>query len=299
MTPSENASSMARMTTIRRSSILHRAARHYGSHPYGGSLRPKKIGPSASLRVARLVSMPRTRRSVLDGLLEHFLNLGFELRVRHGAYHAHTLQLAVLDASDHERGRSVDPGRRSFRDVLVDRRAKLVRIDARLELGHVHRYRLRVSAELVGLELARVDDHRVPQFPELALLRRTACRSGAAPRVFVERQRKVAADVADLAGVDEVGLDLRERIVVVALAERALVVGVLDHDQRRVFLADREAAGRESHDYLVVDRCRGGGCRVSSRARSDRLVECSQLVEDLLRLLRRNAVGVHESTAAE
>src|ERR1700682_4931565 len=164
------------MTTVRRSSSLPAAAGHHTADI------GKKTATRAMAHVARWSLYPRTRRLVLDWLLEHFLNLGFELLIRHGADHPHALQLAGFDGAEHKRRRPVDARRRAFGDVLVDGGFELVRVDAGLELGHVQRRRLRVSAQLVGLELIRVDDHGVPQFPELALLGRTASRRGAAPR---------------------------------------------------------------------------------------------------------------------
>ena len=131
------------------------------------------------------------------------------------------------------------------------------------------------------------DDHHLPHFPVLTLLRRAAPRGSRAARVLVEIEREVAADEAELSGIDVIRLDLRERGVVELLAERALEVGVLDHDQRCPGVAQGETAGRELVAHLVVQRRR----LLAGLHSFQQLPDLPQLVQDVLGLLVRDAVG--------
>ena len=138
--------------------------------------------------------------------------------------------------------------------------------------------------------------------PELALVGGAARGARGALRERMNRvEREVAADVAQLAGVDVVLLDLLVRGDVELAAERALQVGELDHRQRRVGLAEHEAGDGGELD-VIVD---GGGGRGRDRPAGlsaeragelleqlpDRLQLLQDLIVLLLQRLRRDVHG--------
>ena len=113
-------------------------------------------------------------------------------------------------------------------------------------------------------------------------------------------EREIAAHETQLAGIDVIGLELRVRVGVKALAERALVVGVFHENQRRIVLADGKATGRERHADLValrlrlrLARCRRDGALLQ------RFPNRLELVQNLLRLLRCDALSAHQRSAAK
>src|SRR5262245_33912416 len=94
--------------------------------------------------------------------------------------------------------------------------------------------------------------------PAFALFLRAARRFGSFKGVRVNRfERKVFAHVFDLAGLDVLFLDLRERVVDVLAAERALKVSLLEHSDFGVVLP-LDLATVKSEDHILW-RC---GCTV-------------------------------------
>src|SRR5215510_4792874 len=88
----------------------------------------------------------------------------------------------------------------------------------------------------------------LPEFPLFAgTTRGFSCFEG----IFVNRfERKVSYDIAQLAGINVVFLDLGHRLTDVPATERSLEVGELDHDQFSGFLAFAGCPIDIEHDVL-------------------------------------------------
>ncbi len=107
----------------------------------------------------------------------------------------------------------------------------------------------------VRVERLGVREERFAHLPELSLLARAARRARRTDGQAMRGEREIAHGVAQLPGVDEIALDAGECRCVVLLAERALVVGELDHRERRIGPADDRAAHRADACDRVLGRC--------------------------------------------
>ena len=80
-------------------------------------------------------------------------------------------------------------------------------------------------------------------------------------------QREIAVDKIDFAGVDILRFELGLRLTDEGVAERSLVIAVLDHGDWRIWVAKRALLGlcfgiqrwRGGEGWLVLRRDRGGG----------------------------------------
>ena len=114
----------------------------------------------------------------------------------------------------------------------------------------------------------------MPHLPEFPLLARAPVGARRGDRERMDCiERKIAADVAQLAGVDVVALDLRERGGVELPAERALKIGELHHRQRSVGAAEKVAGDARKRDAFGWSSL------------LDELPDLAQLAENLLILL--------------
>ena len=119
------------------------------------------------------------------------------------------------------------------RDALAHGLRVLAAVHARLERGGIEPRSLRDRDNLIG-GLGRCLEQLGVQLPELALVLRAAGRFVRPERVGMQLiDRIVDEDVTDLAGVDELRVDLRLRLLEVAPAERAVVIGNLHQGQLR------------------------------------------------------------------
>src|SRR4029450_5708581 len=100
----------------------------------------------------------------------------------------------------------------------------------------------------------------VVHLPVFALLARTVCRLGCLEGQRVDGLKgKVAHDVLELAGRDEVPLELGVRLTDVPAAERSLVVGEVAQRQLGILIS-LEGCPIDADDSLGTGPRRAGSC---------------------------------------
>jgi hypothetical protein len=152
----------------------------------------------------------------------------------------------------------------------------LAAVEALAEGGHVEPGSLRDGGELVG-RIHRLLPQPGMQIPELPLVRRAAGGFVRTERVGVKLVDRVMEEhVPDLSGIDVLGIDLRLRLLHVALAERAVIIGNLDERNR----GGRDAVHRRPRD--VHGRPFDG--RSAELPAGHRFQKVAHLVEALLHL---------------
>src|SRR5215470_18416147 len=132
----------------------------------------------------------------------------------------------------HEKGRRAPQLEgQAFLDVRFDVRAELMRVEAGGEALAIEAQARRVAHEIAAREVRHREIEQIVIWPERALGRRTARRLRGGEGTLVGRHGEVLVDEADLAvELPQDLLEGRSR----ALAGRALEVGELDDDDRRV-----------------------------------------------------------------
>jgi hypothetical protein len=181
-------------------------------------------------------------------------------------------------AVDQEGGRAAHPAIGALAIIGRDPRRLLVAVEALPELADVELKLLGIAQErLEILDITAAPAARRGAFeqpvvhrPEAALLGRAVGDMRGQQRAGMDiDQRKIAIDEIDFAGLDillfEPGLRLTDEGVTV----RSLEVAVLDHSDRRVWVALRALFGRGrgilgrrgSEGRLVARRGRSGGAR--------------------------------------
>src|SRR3990172_5498406 len=137
------------------------------------------------------------------------------------------LDRAVLGGlADEKGGCPGDPDGRAGSQVFADGGGILALVQTAVEVVDLQTQIAGKPPQIVDHEGALVLEEPGMHLPVLALLAGAMGGLGGLPRLGMDRvQGEIAEDVSDLAGVDVVLLERRQRVGEVPLAERALVVG--------------------------------------------------------------------------
>src|SRR5208337_3779878 len=149
--------------------------------------------------------------------------------------------------------------------VLLDFGLVFVGVLTSAELGDIECVRLRVLKDGILREIGGVANHGVAQFPVLILLAGTARRFRCFLSVGMKIERQVATHEAHFAGVDVVLFQLGKSIAVILAAERALIVGELNHGHRSVVAAHRVPA-RSHFIWTFSETGAGAGVALAAAA---------------------------------